>query len=77
MTAEEDVLLKAKTHPISKIVVDDLTTKGPELYDMKSDFGYDADGNVMLIDEFASGNMRVCKDWQYIGPTIRNKLFFA
>ena len=38
---------------------------------------YDADGNVMLIDEVASGNMRVYKDGQYIDPMQLNELFFA
>ena len=40
----------------------DLKEKGLDLYDIKFEFGYDADGNVMLIDEIASGNMRVYKD---------------
>ena len=37
----------------------------------------DADGKVILIDEIASGNMRVYKDGQYIDPMTLNKLFFA
>ena len=48
-----------------------------ELYDIKFEFGYDPEGNVMLIDEVASGNMRVYKDGQYIDPMTLNKLFFA
>ena len=47
------------------------------LYDIKFEFGYDADGNVMLIDEVASGNMRVYKDGQYIDPMTLSKMFFA
>ena len=39
--------------------------------------GYDADGNVMLIDEIASGNMRVYKDGEYIDPMTLSELFFA
>ena len=39
--------------------------------------GYDADGKVMLIDEVASGNMRVYKDGKYIDPMTLSKLFFA
>lgn len=38
------------------------------LYDIKFEFGYDKDGKVMLIDEIASGNMRVYKDGEYIDP---------
>ena len=47
------------------------------LYDIKFEFGYDADGNVMLIDEVASGNMRVYKDGKYVEPMTLSKLFFA
>ena len=69
--------LKAQTQAITKIVADDLAEKGMELYDIKFEFGYDADGNVMLIDEVASGNMRVYKDGEYIDPMTLNGLFFA
>lgn len=31
----------------------------------------------MLIDEVASGNMRVYKDGQYIDPMTLSQLFFA
>jgi len=77
MTAEQYDSLKAQTQAITKIVADDLAAKGLELYDIKFEFGYDADGNVMLIDEVASGNMRVYKDSEYIDPMTLNKLFFA
>ena len=69
--------LKAQTQAITKIVADDLAAKGMELYDIKFEFGYDPQGNVMLIDEVASGNMRVYKDGQYVDPMTLNKLFFA
>ena len=36
-----------------------------------------AEGKVMLIDEIASGNMRVYKDGKYIDPMTLSKLFFA
>ena len=77
MTAEQYDSLKAQTQAITKIVADDLAAKGLELYDIKFEFGYDADGNVMLIDEVASGNMRVYKDGHYIDPMTLNGLFFA
>ena len=76
MTAEQYDSLKAQTQAITKIVADDLKSKGLDLYDIKFEFGYDADGNVMLIDEIASGNMRVYKDGKYIDPMTLNKLFF-
>ena len=69
--------IKALTQKITKIVADDMKEKGLDLYDIKFEFGYDADGNVMLIDEIASGNMRVYKDGAYIEPMKLSELFFA
>ncbi len=69
--------IKVMTQQITKIVADDLKEKGLDLYDIKFEFGYDANGDVMLIDEIASGNMRVYKDGQYIDPMTLSKLFFA
>ena len=77
MSAQQYDELKAMTQAITKIVADDLKAKGLDLYDIKFEFGYDASGKVMLIDEIASGNMRVYKDGQYIDPMTLNKLFFA
>ena len=77
MTAQQYDDLKDMTQKITKIVADDLKEKGMDLYDIKFEFGYDADGNVMLIDEIASGNMRVYKDGKYIDPMTLNGLFFA
>ena len=69
--------IKEMTQKITQIVADDLKEKGMILYDIKFEYGYDADGNVMLIDEIASGNMRVYKDGEYVDPMTLNKLFFA
>ena len=69
--------IKDMTQKITQIVADDLKEKGMVLYDIKFEFGYDADGKVMLIDEVASGNMRVYKDGQYVDPMTLSKLFFA
>ena len=77
MTAEQYDEIKAMTQKITQIVADDLKEKGMVLYDIKFEFGYDADGKVMLIDEIASGNMRVYKDGKYIEPMELSKLFFA
>ena len=77
MTEEQYDSMKAMTKKITKIVADDLLEKGLVLYDIKFEFGYDADGKVMLIDEIASGNMRVYKDGKYIDPMTLSKLFFA
>ncbi len=69
--------IKSMTKQITKVVADDLADKGLVLYDIKFEFGYDAQGNVMLIDEIASGNMRVYKDGKYIEPMTLSELFFA
>ena len=77
MTDEQYEDIKVMTQKITKIVADDLKEKGLVLYDIKFEFGYDKDGKVMLIDEIASGNMRVYKDGEYIDPMTLSKLFFA
>ena len=77
MTDEQYEDMKAMTQKITQIIADDLAEKGLVLYDIKFEYGYDADGKVMLIDEVASGNMRVYKDGQYIDPMTLSKLFFA
>lgn len=77
MTEKQYDDIKEMTQKITQIVADDLKEKGLVLYDIKFEFGYDADGNVMLIDEIASGNMRVYKDGEYIDPMTLSELFFA
>ncbi len=77
MTAKQYDDVKEMTQKITKIVADDLKEKGLDMYDIKFEFGYDKDGSVMLIDEIASGNMRVYKDGKYIDPMTLSKLFFA
>ena len=77
MTAEQYDDIKVMTQQITQIVADDLKEKGLVLYDIKFEFGYDAEGKVMLIDEIASGNMRVYKDGKYIDPMTLSELFFA
>jgi phosphoribosylaminoimidazole-succinocarboxamide synthase len=77
MTDEQYEDIKVMTQQITKIVADDLKEKGLVLYDIKFEFGYDADGKVMLIDEIASGNMRVYKNGEYIDPMTLSELFFA
>lgn len=76
MSEEQYDAIKDMTQKITQIVADDLKEKGLVLYDIKFEYGYDAEGNVMLIDEIASGNMRVYKDGEYIDPMTLSKLFF-
>ena len=68
--------LKEQTQVITKIVAEEMAARGMELYDIKFEFGYVGD-EVILIDEIASGNMRVYKDGQYIEPMTLSELFFA
>ena len=77
MTEQQYDDMKTMTQKITQIVADDLKEKGLVLYDIKFEYGYDTNGNVMLIDEIASGNMRVYKDGKYIDPMTLSKLFFA
>ncbi len=77
MTDKQYDDIKEMTQKITQIVADDLKEKGLVLYDIKFEFGYDPDGNVMLIDRIASGNMRVYKDGKYIDPMTLSELFFA
>lgn len=77
MTEKQYDDIKEMTQRITKIVADDLKEKGLVLYDIKFEYGYAPDGSVMLIDEIASGNMRVYKYGAYIDPMTLSKLFFA
>ncbi|MBO6011587.1 MAG: phosphoribosylaminoimidazolesuccinocarboxamide synthase [Oscillospiraceae bacterium] len=77
MTAEQYDDIRDMTKKITRIVADDLKAKGLDLYDIKFEYGYDAEGKVMLIDEIASGNMRVYKNGEYIDPMTLSELFFA
>ncbi len=65
--------MKEQTLKITKIVADDLKTIGLDLWDIKFEFGYNND-EVILIDEIASGNMRVYKDGEIVSPIELTKL---
>ncbi len=65
--------MKEKTLQITKIVADDLKTIGLDLWDIKFEFGYN-NGEVVLIDEIASGNMRVYKGDEIVTPVELTKL---
>ena len=77
MTAEQYDDIVDMTKKITAIVAEEMKARGLDLYDIKFEYGYDADGKVMLIDEIASGNMRVYKDGEYIQPMTLSELFFA
>ncbi|MBE7022588.1 MAG: phosphoribosylaminoimidazolesuccinocarboxamide synthase [Ruminococcaceae bacterium] len=73
MTPDLFESMKAQTLAITKIVADDLKTIGLDLWDIKFEFGYN-NGQVILIDEIASGNMRVYKDSKIVEPVELTKL---
>ncbi len=65
--------MKEQTLKITKVVADDLKSIGCDLWDIKFEFGYNGD-EVILIDEIASGNMRVYKDGKIVDPVALTKL---
>ena len=73
MTPEMFNSMKEQTLKITKIVADDLKTIGLDLWDIKFEFGYN-NGEVILIDEIASGNMRVYKGDKIVDPVELTKL---
>ena len=73
MSPEMFESMKAQTLKITKIVADDLKSIGLDLWDIKFEFGYN-NGEVVLIDEIASGNMRVYKDGKIVPPVELTKL---
>ena len=77
MTPEMYESMKEQTLAITKVVADDLKSKGLDLYDIKFEFGYDENGEVILIDEIASGNMRVYKDGSIVDPMDLTKMILA
>ena len=76
MTGEMYDSMKEQTLKITKIVADVLAKKGLDLYDIKFEFGYN-NNEVILIDEIASGNMRVYKDGAIVEPVELTKLILA
>lgn len=73
MTTEMFESLKEQTLKITKVVADDLKTIGLDLWDIKFEFGYN-NSEVILIDEIASGNMRVYKGDTIVEPVELTKL---
>ena len=73
MSTEMFNIMKEQTLKITKIVADDLKSIGLDLWDIKFEFGYN-NGEVILIDEIASGNMRVYKDGKIVDPVELTKL---
>ncbi len=77
LTSEEYAVLVDLTKTISGVVKEVLTTKGLELYDIKLEFGRDANGELMLIDEISGGNMRAYKDGEAVSPMTLEKILLS
>lgn len=67
MTKEQLCQIKSLTRAIAHILAQDLADKGYELYDIKFEYGQ-IDGEVYLMDELSSGNMRVYRAGQIVDP---------
>lgn len=68
--------MKTQTLKITKLVADKLAEKNLDLYDIKFEFGYN-NNEVILIDEIASGNMRVYKDGKIVEPMELTKIILG
>ena len=64
--------MKEQTLKITNIIAKDLKEIGLDLWDIKFEFGYN-NNEVILIDEIASGNMRVYKDGKIVDPVQLTK----
>ena len=73
MSGELFESMKEQTLKITKVIADDLATIGLDLWDIKFEFGYN-EGEVVLIDEIASGNMRVYKGKEIVDPITLTSL---
>lgn len=78
LSLEEYAILKERTIEISKFVAAELAKKGLTLYDIKLEFGRDAQTNeILLIDEISGGNMRAYKGDTYIEPLELERIMLA
>ena len=73
MSPEMFESMKEQTLKITNIIADDLKELGLDLWDIKFEFGYN-NNEVILIDEIASGNMRVYKDGKIVDPVELTKI---
>lgn len=76
MTPAQFDAIVSETKQICTIIKDTLSKKGLDLYDIKLEFGY-YNNEVILIDEIASGNMRVYKDGVIVDPIDLTKMILA
>lgn len=77
ITVGEFNIIKEDTKKITALVSQVLQKKGLELYDIKLEFGISKDGEIILIDEISSGNMRAYKDGKAVDPMELTELLLA
>ena len=63
-------------YPNPDIMLAPRNYKGGGINDIKFEFGYH-NGEVILIDEIASGNMRVYKDGKYVDPVTLTSIILG
>ncbi len=75
LMSKEDVdYIEMLTKKVSDLIYDECLNKGLDLIDIKLEFGHDATGKIMLIDEVSSGNMRVYKGFEMVDSMELPKL---
>lgn len=67
MSLEQYDEIERMTKDITRIIERSLKERGLDLYDIKLEFGLSA-GEVILMDEISSGNMRVYRGGEYMHP---------
>lgn len=71
MTAEQAAEAKRLALVIARSVRDEAEAHGIDVFDMKVEFGLDADDKLMLIDEISPGCMRAFKNGERVeGPAL-------
>lgn len=68
LNSQDYETIKELTKIICHIIKDDLKSKDIELYDIKLEFGKDNKGNIVLMDEISSGNMRTFFYGKFLEP---------
>jgi phosphoribosylaminoimidazole-succinocarboxamide synthase len=76
MTAQMYDSIKEQTLKITNVVAKELKRMGLDLWDIKFEFGYN-NNEVILIDEIASGNMRVYRGNEIMDPIELTKVILG
>ena len=77
LVPEKYQILKGYTVKIAEIMKSEFKKKGCDLLDFKVEYGWDNDGNLILIDEIGPGSARVYKDGKKMEKVEIGVLFEA